>query len=354
MNLKAPSSKHRKRRVTRPTTNGSAGLSAFVERRPQAQRRPGEPRYHSGLPKESAASLSEVPADQDHRRSESIRNQTFVASTASSMKRTSSSASWTTLVTTKAWRTPSRSAPSTMRDVMQDHELVQNSLVQNNSFSKLSLATQGPERDQSCHEDSTINFTGSRMTTKSPRTQARRSRSCNSSNKRATREDHAEDEAGKSQISQVLMGDYSHKKNCSQNVSLVDISITSFEGEEKSQSNLSNSQMLHLNVAQPASNRMDSSIFEKSMRNINHSFNNISSLLLQRCNNLNQSQSLKETCSCRSTSSKVKRDSARSTASRSSAKVSQRSTTPRPRSCRSTSPPTLLQEVTRPWPTSNS
>ena len=52
--------------------------------------------------------------------------------------------------------------------------------------------------------------------------------------------------------------------------------------------------MLHLNVAQPASNRMDSSTFEKSMRNINHSFNNISSLLLQRCSNLNQSQSLKE------------------------------------------------------------
>lgn len=92
----------------------------------------------------------------------------------------------------------------------------------------------------------------------------------------------------------MLIGEYSHKKNCSQNVSLVDISITSFEGEEKSQSNLSNSQMLHLNVAQPASARMDSSIFEKSMRNINHSFNNISSLLLQRCNNLNQSQSLKE------------------------------------------------------------
>ncbi len=52
--------------------------------------------------------------------------------------------------------------------------------------------------------------------------------------------------------------------------------------------------MLHLNVAQPASNRMDGSVFEKSMRNINHSFNNISSLLLQRCNNQNQNQSLKE------------------------------------------------------------
>ena len=48
-----------------------------------------------------------------------------------------------------------------MRDIMQDHELVQNSLVQNNSFSKLSLATQGRlNADQSCNEDSTINFTG--------------------------------------------------------------------------------------------------------------------------------------------------------------------------------------------------
>lgn len=48
-----------------------------------------------------------------------------------------------------------------MRDIMQDHELVQNSLVQNNSFSKLSLATQGRLNvNQSCNEDSTINFEG--------------------------------------------------------------------------------------------------------------------------------------------------------------------------------------------------
>lgn len=48
-----------------------------------------------------------------------------------------------------------------MRDIMQDHELVQNSIVQNNSFSKLSWLTQGQHNaNQSCIEDSTINYAG--------------------------------------------------------------------------------------------------------------------------------------------------------------------------------------------------
>lgn len=134
-----------------------------------------------------------------------------------------------------------------MRDIMQDHELVQNSLVQNNSFSKLSLATQGRlNADQSCNEDSTINFTGVQddddEEPKDPNT-PRQQKLQIKQQASYPGEEHAEDEdeAGKSQISQVLIGDYSHKKNCSQNVSLVDISIASFEGEEKSQSNLSNS-----------------------------------------------------------------------------------------------------------------
>jgi len=188
-----------------------------------------------------------------------------------------------------------------MRDIMQDHEQVQNSLVQNNSFSKLSLATQSRlNTNQSCNEDSAINFTGVQDEDedehKAPNTPGQKKLQIQKQESYPEEEQvEDEDEVGKSRISQALMGEFSQKKNCSQNVSLVDISITSFEGEVKSQSNLSNSQLLHFNMAQHPSSRMDgSSIFEKSMRNINHSFNNISSLLLQRCNNLNQSQSLKE------------------------------------------------------------
>ena len=126
-----------------------------------------------------------------------------------------------------------------MRDIMQDHELVQNSLVQNNSFSKLSLVTQGHLNvNQSCNEDSTINFEGvqdDEDEPKDPKT-PRQKKLQIQGQASYPGEEHAEDEdeAGKSQISQVFMGHYSQKKNCSQNVSLVDISITSFEGEEKS------------------------------------------------------------------------------------------------------------------------
>jgi hypothetical protein len=120
---------------------------------------------------------------------------------------------------------------------MQDHELVQNSLVQNNSFSKLSLATQGPlNADQSCHGDSTINFTGVQDDDEEPKGTSTPLPQQLQLKQQASYpgEDHADDDAGKSQSSQALIGDFSHKKICSQNVSLVDISITSFEGEEKS------------------------------------------------------------------------------------------------------------------------